>query len=414
MLKLQMLPAGCGDCLWLEYGAPGATRVVIIDGGVRDTVTALRHRIQAACREREVETLDVELLVVTHIDNDHILGILELLATAQPFLRVNDVWFNGRPQLMRLPRGQERRGSDTAARLRARSNRPADLLGDDHDNDGATNENERFDNLAALPSPSDLLGPQQGDALSQLLTARRLPWNQHQRWKGEAVMVPDSGDLPVASLDGGLELTLLGPTFERLYKLCTVWPDVLGGDDEPSVSQTTAPADLLGRRDTWPPVWKDREQQDSSAANGSSIMLLAEYAGNALLLAGDGHAPDLAAALERLCRERSEPSAAFPLAAFKLPHHASDKNLTRAVLEKVICSRYLISTDGSHHGHPDQQALLRILRYSKRPPELFFNYVSDTTRPWRDSKSDVVNAEFQDYETRFPANAGDGLILELN
>jgi hypothetical protein len=135
-------------------------------------------------------------------------------------------------------------------------------------------------------------------------------------------------------------------------------------------STSHEPADLLGRRDTWPPVWKDKEQHDPSAANGSSIMLLAEFGNHALLLAGDGHAPDLATALERLSSERHPASAPppVPLAAFKLPHHASEKNLSRAVLETVDCTRYLISTDGSGHGHPDHQALLRILRYSRRTP----------------------------------------------
>ena len=41
-----------------------------------------------------------------------------------------------------------------------------------------------------------------------------------------------------------------------------------------------------------------------------------------------------------------------------------------------------------------------------------FNYQSDTTRPWRDSKSDVVSEGFQDYETTFPENAAEGLVFE--
>jgi hypothetical protein len=227
-------------------------------------------------------------------------------------------------------------------------------------------------------------------------------------------MVPDTGQLPVIKLEGGLQLTLLGPTLNRLYKLCAAWPDVLGGIDESTASESV-PADLLGRSDTWPPVWKDGEGRDPSRANGSSIMLLAEYGEHAVLLTGDGHAPDIADSLERLCLERNLPSTSpFPLSAFKLPHHGSANNLTQAVLERVDCRRYLISTDGSaSYRHPDHQALLRIVRYSKNPPQLLFNYLADTTRPWRDSKSDLVPGEFQDYEVVFPTNPDDGLILEL-
>jgi beta-lactamase superfamily II metal-dependent hydrolase len=406
MLKLQLLPATCGDCLWLEYGSP--PRVIVIDGGLRETAKVLGARIDAARRERGTDVLELELLVVTHIDNDHILGIIELLKS-QPPMRVKDVWFNGRPQLMRLPTPTTRAG--TAEQRGAGRGGPADLMG------GADDASDREDHVsesAALPSPADLLGPQQADELSEVLAAARLPWNS--RWNGEPIMVPEAGNLPAVTLDGGLRLTLLGPTLPRLYKLCTAWPDVLGGSDEPTAPGELGPADLLGRRDTWPPVWKNEEQRDSSAANGSSVMLLAEFGDHALLLAGDGHAPDLAAALKRLSVERNPASAPtpVPLAAFKLPHHASEKNLTRALLETIDCTRYLISTDGSGHGHPDHQALLRILSYSRRPPQLLFNYATKTTLPWRDSRSDVLHMGFQDYLTQFPNNPADGLILHLN
>lgn len=405
MLKLEMLPAGCGDCLWLEYGTPPATRVVIIDGGLGKTAKVLRARLEAACRARESAKLEVELLVVTHIDNDHIVGIIELLKAPPPFLHIKDVWFNGLPQLKRLPTPSSL--DDDEDELGSR--RPPDVLGGDDEDDGAE-DNESLGALTTLTSPADVLGPAQGDQLSQLLTKTGMPWNVS--WNGEAVMIPETGELPTRMLEDKLKLTVLGPTLARLYKLCTAWPDVLGGTEDSSTEAT--PADVLGPSDTWPPVWKDGEHRDSSFANGSSIMLLAEYEQHALLLAGDAHAPDIAAALKRLLDERKLSSTAFPVDAFKLPHHGSAKNLTQAVLERVDCNCYLVSTDGSGRPrHPDHQALLRILRYSRRRPHLLFNYFGDTTRPWGDSKADVVDGEFKDYDITFPAKAEEGLILEL-
>ena len=186
---------------------------------------------------------------------------------------------------------------------------------------------------------------------------------------------------------------------------------MLGGRDEPSAAQP-APEDLLGRRDKWPPVWKDGESRDPSFANGSSIMLLAEYGGHALLLAGDGYAPDMAAALDRV-RAQRHLQKAFPLDAFKLSHHASENNLTRELLEKIDCRRFLVSTDGSVHRHPDHQALLRILRYATKRPEFLFNYGSDTTRPWDERKRDVTK-KFQDYDTRFPDDPDEGIVVSFD
>ncbi len=410
MLTLQMLPAGCGDCLWLEYGTGAAKRVVIIDGGLTETATALRRRIERARRERGIEKLEVELLVVTHIDNDHILGIIELLKAETPGLHVKDIWFNGRPQLMALPTPPPSGRSGRRPR-KTTSTGVADMMGGTGGADQGNQEDEAVPDAVALPSAADLLGPQQGDQLSKLLAARNLPWNRHPLWKGKAVVIPGTGELPSVTLEGDLKLTVLGPNIERLYKLCTVWSDVLGGTDEPTAAKPV-PGDMLGRKDTWPPVWKEGEGSDPSAANGSSIMLLAEYGDKKLLLVGDGHAPDLAAALDRLRAERRL-TTPFPLSAFKLSHHASENNLTREVLGKIDCRRFLVSTDGSVHRHPDHQALLRILRYVTKRPEILFNYRVDTTRPWDESKSAVAR-KFQDYDTRYPSDAADGMILSVD
>ena len=404
MFRLEMLPARCGDCLLLEYGPAGASRLVVIDGGLGETAAVLWKRLEELRLERGLATLEIELLVVTHIDNDHIVGIIELLKAAHPTLKVHDIWFNGRPQLMGLPAAER----TVAAPEHGGPGLPGDLLGGDAAEPGGSAA------AAAHPTPADLLGPRQGDALSALLAALKLPWNAHPRWQGRAIMVTEQGPLPALTLAGDLRLTVLGPTFPRLYKLCQSWLDVLGGtEDAPATSGGTGPADLLGRSDVWPPTWKDAVPGDTSAANGSSIMLLAEHEGHAVLLAGDGYAPDLARALERLRQERGLGEQRLPLQAFKLAHHGSAKNLDAAVLDKVDCSRYLISTDGSTHKHPDHQALLRILRHVPRRPELLFNYEAPTTTPWRDGKVDVVEQGFQNYATRFPAKPGEGLSLDL-
>lgn len=390
MLRLEMLPAGCGDCLWIEYGDAGPGRVVIVDGGLRPTAQGLRRRIEAARQQRGVATLEVELLVVTHIDNDHIVGITELLREAGPELHVKDLWFNGKPQLERLP-------PEPPAAPRG----PADLMG------GAPAAPAR-----TAFAPADLLGRQQADDLSALLAKKGLPSNALPPWGGAPVMVPATGTLPAVTLEGGLVLTVLGPMLPRLRKLCEAWGDVLSGKDEAQAAGApAAPADLLGRKDTWPPVWKDGETTDGSAANGSSIALLAEFGGHALLLAADAYAGDLAEGLARVAASRGlAKGAPLPIDVFKLPHHASQNNLTKALMEAVDCTRFAVSTDGSVHRHPDHQALLRVLKYARRTPELVFNHDVATTRPWREKKADVTK-HFRDYRTSYPKDPAAGAVM---
>ena len=91
MLTIQSLPARQGDALWIEWGDP--VRRMIIDMGTESIGRNIRSRIQDLPEDERI----IELLVVTHVDQDHIGGILTCLAEADPIpgLVIKDVWFNG-------------------------------------------------------------------------------------------------------------------------------------------------------------------------------------------------------------------------------------------------------------------------------------------------------------------------------
>jgi hypothetical protein len=63
--------------------------------------------------------------------------------------------------------------------------------------------------------------------------------------------------------------------------------------------------------------------------------------------------------------------------------------------------------------HPDQQALLRVLKYSSLQPCLEFNYDSETTRNWRDYRQDVLSLGLGTYDTLYADDSDRGLVLEL-
>jgi glyoxylase-like metal-dependent hydrolase (beta-lactamase superfamily II) len=89
VLRLDVLPAGHGDCLWIEYGASASPRVVLVDGGARGTY---KRALKAKLAEHRRE---IELVVVTHVDGDHITGILDLVTDETIDFRAKDIWFNG-------------------------------------------------------------------------------------------------------------------------------------------------------------------------------------------------------------------------------------------------------------------------------------------------------------------------------
>jgi beta-lactamase superfamily II metal-dependent hydrolase len=344
MLKVAMLPARQGDCLWISYGAEDAPHHLVIDGGPE------RSQILRSHIEKKLRTgrpLHIDLLVVTHIDNDHIGGVLDLLEEPPPGLTFTDIWFNAHRHLL----------------------------------------------------PPDLLGREQGDRLSDLLKDKGLPWNE--AFKGGAVAIPDKGDLPRRERQDGLVITLLGPDREGLRRLHGKWPEVVnakGEGEAEAIRCETEPEDLLGRRDDWPPdiraLAQKQFESDQGEANGSSIAFLVEYEGKRVLCPGDAFAGRLIDSIDRLPFDEER----LRLKAFKLSHHGSRKSTSSDLLKRVACSRYLISTNGSYFGHPDAEVLARVLTHGGSNPQLIFNSNSPFARCWADPT--VKNAP--PYRTLFP------------
>ena len=76
--RIDMLPARRGDCLWIEYGDPTQPHRLLIDGGTGGT----RRTIAKRLRDLPPDQRRLDLLVITHVDADHIAGMLELLERA--------------------------------------------------------------------------------------------------------------------------------------------------------------------------------------------------------------------------------------------------------------------------------------------------------------------------------------------
>ena len=351
MFRIEMLPAGHGDCLWIEYGNPKAPRRVLIDGGAAGTYKrALRERLRGL-RENERR---FELLVVTHIDADHITGILELLEDSETRFQARDIWFNG---------------------------------------------------YRHLPDEKpETLGPVQGERLTDLLVKR--PWNRE--FKESAVVVQADGDLPRLQLEGGLVLTLLSPTPGKLADLKPEWEKEVrkaGLDpNQPRPGEVESPEgfDLLGSPDV-EALAAEAFSEDSAKANGSSIALLAEFEGRRLLLTGDAHPGIMTAAIKRLAG-----GGRLAVDACKLPHHGSKANVNRQFLQALDCRKWLFSTNGAYFRHPDRQTVARVIKWGGAQPELGFNYRTQYNDVW-DGKP---LREQYGYKVSYPASDAEGIVLE--
>jgi hypothetical protein len=253
----------------------------VIDGGPAATYEAGLHKrlLLLPSQDRRID-----LLVVTHIDTDHIDGSIILLRAAEQLgTRFGEIWFNGWPQL----------------------------------------EEEK--------KQAEGFKPLQGEFLDALMEFPRYRDRWNTWTKGLPIKVPDEGTLPRWDLDDGACITLLSPGTRQINRLRARWVSALRefspGDREEALRRLDA------RREYRPPspipvFGAQRFGDDRSAANGSSIAFLLEYEGVSCLLAGDAHPRVLAASLKRLIDGRSPGHGdRLRLDALKLPHHGSMSNV---------------------------------------------------------------------------------------
>jgi hypothetical protein len=350
LFRIDMLPAREGDCLWIEYGDPKRPRRILVDGGRHSAYRTLKARF-AALRPSE---RSFELLLLSHVDADHIEGLLKLVSDPDLRVRFKDVWFNGERHLY----------------------------------------------------PGEDFGPGQGEAFTGGIQARGWKWNK--AFKGKAVVVPDRGALPVKMLAGGIRLTVLSPTWPKLEKLAPVWARELrkAGLARQKAARDTDPPGLEGYG---PPTLHEVEMAasssfggDPSEANGSSICVLVEFDGRKVVLAGDGHAEVLSQSLKRL-RKNGRP---IRLHAYKLSHHGSRGTHSVELMRQMRCKRFLVSTDGSRHKHPHLESIARTVKHSGGGIELRFNYEGEYTSPWNE---DSLKAHYG-YDVIYPCAGENGFL----
>ena len=320
MLEIKLLPARQGDAIWIRWGDAGSPHQMIIDMGTEEIGENIRETILALPEADR----SFDLMVVTHVDRDHIGGLLTCLAEADPIpgFSVNDIWFNG------------------------------------------------FQHLSggAVKTGLEPMGPAQGERLSSWL--RQQVWNREFRG-GPVQRVPDEQP-PTVTLHDGLKLTILGPTPERLSSFIPTWKEEVEEALRKGTLTDVSPG-LESMGPKVPPILEEpmdleilaetSNSADTSKANGSSIAMLLEYAGRRLILSGDAYSDDLEDAIKALA-----PDQLLHVDAFKLPHHGSKKNLFKSLVESVVCDNWVFSTDGTQFRHPDPVALARVISYSQVRP----------------------------------------------
>jgi hypothetical protein len=357
-----MLPAAQGDALWIEYGDEHSPKRILVDGGTKGSwENGLRARIEGLPADER----RFELLVVTHIDADHIDGALKLLQDETLGATFGDVWFNG---------------------------------------------------WRHLPETLEPLGPVAGELLTDTIVNRGLAWND--AFGGVAVVIPDEKEnaLPRAHLDGDLSVTVLAPGLLQLHNLRPVWKEAVeeaGLDPEkprPAPEEQPEPMgglEHLGARPNVDALAASVFDEDTAEPNGSSIVVLLEHDGKSALLCADAFPSVVLAGVTRLAAEREVPQLAID--TLKIPHHGSRFNLSPALAGALDCKSFLYSTNGSQTQHPHPESIARTIVAAGPGSTLHFNYSTKFNEPWDDA---VLEGQ-KGYTAVFPDAGTVGLTVSI-
>jgi hypothetical protein len=360
-MKLTVFQAGKGDCILLTAG-DGTN--VLADGGMYD---AYKEYVAPALGGLRAKGRALDLLYVSHIDQDHISGVLELMKDELAW-RVADY---------------QRRAGNTDVRLPERP-RPPEVRHIWHNafQDQAKLNAGAIEELLAAQAPvleastqpslrklaSDhrelATSVKEGIELSKRIGEQlKIPLNDH--FSGKLALVRDDQQ-PIAM--GGFRLTVIGPFTEDLDVLRRDWNSWLKKNAgkvaelkrelrrESERLPTTelellheplrAAAATLGKR------------SDVTPPNLASLMLLAEADGRTVLLTGDGHARDVVRGLKEA--GRLDEQGRIHVDVLKVQHHGAVANMTPAFARDITSDVYIFCGDGEH-GNPEPRVVREIL-----------------------------------------------------
>jgi hypothetical protein len=354
-MKITAFHAADGDCFLLTSSGASAKRI-LVDGGRRESYETNTRDVLGQLRE---DGGKIDILCVSHIDNDHITGILRLVedevewrafefledddnAPPPKFRRppeIGEVWHNGLILLV---------GDDNG-------HRTEDVLG----TIATVLAGSPLDRVQALASALDDLvtGERASMELNRRLAPEQLDIPLNPKANGKLLKRRASGAPSAAEVVtlGGLEIFLLGPSQNDIDKLRVEWQKFIDAGKgklaelHAEMIEDEKRLGTLSARIVANPMLDQALGQglsDVTEANLASLMLLVEENGVTALLTGDGVSSEILEGLER--HRKLDVNGSIHVNLLKVQHHGARANVTTDFVKRVTADNYLFCGNGAH------------------------------------------------------------------
>jgi len=279
---------------------------VLIDGGPYQT---FKKHLKPSLQKLPING-KLDLVVLSHIDNDHIIGLLDLLEEikdqrengTKELVKISKIWHNSFNDLFQTDADPRTFLKNSFLTLNSRSK-------------------EEQKKMESSIASIIMAGFQQATDLTSLAITLKVPINPEF---DKLVMVEN---VPKIIKFKDITFHILGPTKKNLQRLREEWNDWL---NKKKLNQN--------------PGFELQQILDKSIPNLSSITLLVESKNKKALFTGDGSGDDVIKALSR--DSLLDHQGKFHVNILKVPHHGSDRNVAPELFNTIIADYYVISANG--------------------------------------------------------------------
>lgn len=321
-IEISFLPVGCGDAIRIRFlGNDTLYHNILVDGGTyKGNIyeTTLQKEIQDIITKNEI----IDLWIITHIDDDHIGGVLRFIKdktlNQNVDLKRTTFWFNY----------------------------------------------SVFDYDTGIKD-TNLKSVSQGILLREFL-------------KQNALLVEKITDASGAIDFYGAILTVLSPNKSKYEALIKSWEN-----EEVKIQkkETAAFKSASGYNDysiKMDDFNLDNFDPDKSPENASSISFLFEYHNTKTLFLADSLPFAVTDSLERMNYSESNK---LVLNLMQMPHHGNKRNLNNKLLQLIQCFDFVISSNGFNTYHlPNKEALVRVVHnFPKQKVNFFITHKNQLT-----------------------------------
>ena len=391
-MNVTVFQANDGDCLLLT-GADGKT--MLVDGGRKDSY---RAHVAPALGEMAQAQKALDVVCLSHVDDDHIAGILQMV---DDFIDWRAYDFavqsgNKRVRKPKFPRPPEVRAlwhNGFQDEVVADMGRHEELL--------SIHMQACLLDQALIPQAEayqDLVtGYKEAERLSSLVSPNLLAIPVNPPFKGGLMHVANP---PVVIPLGAMQISIIGPFLKDLEKLKKEW-EAWSRDNQEALEKVREDArreaerlhldegEML-HRFLFDLAAELGQREKVTPPNLASLMLLVEEEDKTLLLTGDGHCDDILQGLR--AHKKITDQQGIHVNVLKVQHHGAEYNINEEFCRWVTADHYIFCGNGSS-GNPNLDVLQLIVDSRLLPEKVADSKSPQADQPfkfWFNSSSKII------------------------